>query len=121
MTENWLFRNAILENSMHLQWILPSSIGMVAAIGPHLERRISRVIDASGMLASPLFIDPHHHLDCAFLSEPPNLSGTLEEAIQINARLKVSRSDEDVYENACRALQMAVAEWHGLDSQPHRY
>ena len=35
-------------------------------------------------------------------------AGTLEEAIQINARIKQSRSDEDVYEKACRALSMAL-------------
>jgi cytosine deaminase len=40
--------------------------------------------------------------------EPPNLSGTLEEAIHINARLKVDRTEEDVYEKACRALDLAL-------------
>src|SRR4030042_6096771 len=60
------------------------------------------------MLASPLFIDPHHHLGWCFLSGPPNLSGTLEEAIQINACLKVSRSDTEVSENAYRALRLAL-------------
>jgi len=107
MPENWLFRHVILEKSA-----TPVDIaiheGKIAEIGLGLAEEGSRVVDASGMLASPLFIDPHHHLDCAFLSEPPNLSGTLEEAIQLNARLKVSRSDEDIYENACRALRMAV-------------
>src|SRR4030042_2605408 len=105
--ESWLFRNAWLENTT-----TPVDIaireGKIAEIGEGLSPEGSRVIDASGMLASPLFIDPHHHLDCAFLSEPPNLSGTLEEAIQINARLKESRSDQDVFEKACRALQLAV-------------
>ena len=107
MHENWLFRNVILENSAS-----PVDIairhGRVAEIGPGLAAGGSRVVNASGMLASPLFIDPHHHLDCAFLSDPPNLSGTLEEAIRINARLKISRSDEDIFEKACRALQMAL-------------
>src|SRR4030067_928187 len=102
MHENWLFRNVILENSAS-----PVDIairhGRVAEIGPGLAAGGSRVVNASGMLASPLFIDPHHHLDCAFLSDPPNLSGTLEEAIRINARLKISRSDEDIFKKACRA------------------
>jgi cytosine deaminase len=107
MHENLLFRNAILENTAS-----PVDIAIrksrIAKIGPGLAAEGSRVIDTNGMLASPLFIDPHHHLDCAFLSEPPNQSGTLEEAIQTNAHLKVSRSDEDIYEKACRALRMAL-------------
>ncbi len=82
---------------------------------------VARLWMRSGMLASPLFIDPHHHLDCAFLSEPPNLSGTLEEAIQINARLKQSRSDQDIFEKACRRIADGRPKWHRLDAQPHRY
>ena len=105
--ESWLFRNAWLENTT-----TPVDIaireGKIAEIGEELSQEGIHVIDASGMLASPLFIDPHHHLDCAFLSEPPNLSGTLEEAIQINARLKVNRSDTEVSENAFRALRIAL-------------
>ncbi|OGN93838.1 MAG: hypothetical protein A2Z71_05115 [Chloroflexi bacterium RBG_13_50_21] len=107
MTENWLFHNALLENSS-TPVDIAIRLGKVADIGPGLDLADCQVVDAGGMLASPLFIDPHHHLDCAFLSEPPNLSGTLEEAIQINARLKESRSDQDVFEKACRALQLAV-------------
>jgi cytosine deaminase len=107
MPEDLLFRNIILENTSSRVDIAIRA-GLVSQIGPDLNAEASRVVDASGMLASPLFIDPHHHLDCAFLSEPPNLSGTLEEAIQINARLKVSRSDKDIYENACHALRMAL-------------
>ena len=107
MTENWLFRNALLENSS-TPVDIAVRLGKVAGIGPGLDLADCQVMDVDGMLASPLFIDPHHHLDCAFLSEPPNLSGTLEEAIQINARLKESRSEQDVFEKACRALQLAV-------------
>jgi len=107
MTENWLFRNALLENSS-TPVDIAVRLGKVADIGAELDMADYQVVDTGGMLASPLFIDPHHHLDCAFLSEPPNLSGTLEEAIQINARLKESRSEQDVFEKACRALQLAV-------------
>ena len=107
MPENLLFRNAILESST-----IPVDIairaGTISAIGSGLPAGDFNVIDVNGMLASPPFIDPHHHLDCAFLSEPPNLSGTLEEAIQINARLKINRSARDVYEKASRALHMAL-------------
>jgi cytosine/creatinine deaminase len=107
MPEDLLFRNVILENTA-ARVDIAIRAGVVAEISPDLPTQGRRVIDASGMLASSLFIDPHHHLDCAFLSEPPNLSGTLEEAIQINARLKVNRSVEDMYDNACHALRMAL-------------
>jgi cytosine deaminase len=107
MAENTLFRNVHLENSSSPVDIAVR-IGRVAEIGSGLDPAGFHVVDARGMLASPLFIDPHHHLDTAFLSEPPNLSGTLEEAIKINACLKGVRSDQDIYEKACRALHMAV-------------
>jgi cytosine deaminase len=107
MADQWLIRHVFVED-------YPSPLdiairhGRVAEIGSILDAQGCQVIDGSGMLASPLFIDPHHHLDCAFLCEPPNLSGTLEEAIHINAQLKASRSDADVFEKACRALLMAL-------------
>jgi len=107
MLENWLFHNVLLENTTSPVDIAICA-GVVADIGEGLIAQGSQVVDASGLMASPLFIDPHHHLDCAFLSDPPNISGTLEEAIQINARIKESRSDQDIYEKACRALRMAL-------------
>jgi cytosine deaminase len=107
MPENWLIRQVCLEN-----YNTPMDIairdGKVAEIGKNLDGEGCQFVNGSGMLASPLFIDPHHHLDCAFLNEPPNLSGTLNEAIRINAQLKANRSDADVYEKACRALNMAL-------------
>ena len=107
MHEDWLFQNVLLEN-----YPAPVDIairaGLVAEIGQGLSAQGSRVVDASGMLASPPFIDPHHHLDCAFLNEPANISGTLEEAIQINAHIKEFRSDEDVFKKASRALRLAL-------------
>jgi len=106
-SQNWLIRNLRLENSVspvdvHIQE------GKIAAIGAGLPAQNCQELDAAGMLGSPLFIDPHHHLDCAFLIEPTNQSGTLLEAIEINARIKASRTPEDIYAKACRALQLAV-------------
>jgi len=106
-SQNWLIRNLRLENSVspvdvHIQE------GKIAAIGAGLPAQNCQELDAAGMLGSPLFIDPHPHLDCAFLIEPTNQSGTLLEAIEINARIKASRTPEDIYAKACRALQLAV-------------
>ncbi len=102
-----IFRNAHIEGIAHAVDIVISG-NCVHAIEPHFSGAGVQEYDASGLLASPPFIDAHHHLDCAFLSEPPNCSGTLEEAIAINARLKASRPASEVYEKACRALEMAL-------------
>jgi len=82
--------------------------GTITAIEPHLSGSAQQEIDAAGLLASPPFIDAHHHLDCAFLCEEVNHSGTLEEAIAINARIKHERSAEELFEKACRALDEAL-------------
>jgi cytosine/creatinine deaminase len=87
----------------------------IAAIGNNLPAPADPANDiaASGMMASPLFIDPHHHLDCAYLDEYINHSGTLEEAIEINARIKDDRPAEEIYAKACRALTEALANGTG--------
>jgi cytosine deaminase len=69
------------------------------------------VIDGSGMLATAPFIDAHHHLDCAHLSEYQNQTGTLAEAIEINARITPDRSATEVAAKASRALEEALV--HG--------
>jgi cytosine deaminase len=107
-----VFRKILLEgHDTHLD--IGIRAGLIAAIGNDLPAPENHAndIDASGLLASPLFIDPHHHLDCAYLDEYVNHSGTLEEAIQINARIKDSRPAEEIYNKACRALTEALA--HG--------
>jgi cytosine deaminase len=88
---------------------------LIAAIGHDLPapNDPANDIKASGLLVSPLFIDPHHHLDCAYLDEFVNQSGTLEEAIEINARIKDDRPAEEIYTKACRALTEALANGTG--------
>jgi cytosine deaminase len=102
-----VFRNTHLEDST-----APADIaiagGRIAAVEAHYPGAGAVEIDAAGLMASPPFIDAHHHLDCAFLCEPVNRSGTLAEAIEINARIKTGRSPEEVYAKACRALEAAL-------------
>ena len=38
----------------------------IAAIEPRLDAEASRVIDATGNLVSPPFVDPHFHMDGRF-------------------------------------------------------
>lgn len=82
--------------------------GKVAAIESGFAGTADREIDAAGLLASPPFIDAHHHLDCAFLCERVNHSGTLEEAIAINASVKHDRPHRELVDKACRALDEAL-------------
>ena len=70
--------------------------------------RASETIDGSGMMATPPFVDAHHHLDCAHLFEFENQSGTLAEAIEINARITPGRSAAEVADKASRALEEAL-------------
>ena len=107
-----VFRDLTIEGSdTHLD--IGVQAGVISAIGRNLPapKKPANDILASGTLASPLFIDPHHHLDCAYLDEYINHSGTLEEAIEINANVKNTRLTEEVYTKACRALSEALS--HG--------
>ena len=102
-----VFRNAHLESA-------PDAIdlaidgGRIVALESAFSGHGSQEVDARGLMASPPFIDAHHHLDCAFLSEPPNRSGTLDEAIRIHAGLKAGRSATEILRNACLALDQAL-------------
>jgi len=107
LQNHWIIRNARLETTEN-PVDLEIRDGRIAAIGPGLPGQGCPLIDAAGMLASPPFIDPHHHLDCAFLIEPTNQTGTLEEAIETNARIKADRSDREIFSKACAALQLAL-------------
>ncbi|WP_336491584.1 amidohydrolase family protein [Methylobacterium nigriterrae] len=66
-------------------------------------------IDAGGRAALPGFIEPHLHLEKAFLHRRlPARSGTLEEAIRVTGILKAKQEREDVLERSRRVLDMAV-------------
>jgi cytosine/creatinine deaminase len=104
---SWIIHNARLETSDQL-FDLELRGGKIIQIGSNLACPGCQELDVAGMLASPLFIDPHHHLDCAYLIEPTNQSGTLEEAIKTNARIKAGRRDEDIFEKTCKALGQAL-------------
>lgn len=105
-----IFQNALLEGNSDLT-DLGIRNGRIDVIQPNLPTRARNICDVKGMMASPLFIDPHQHLDCAFFSEHVNQSGTLKEAIEINALYKESRSYSEVYDYACAALEQAL--YHG--------
>ena len=104
---NLVFRSAQLEGTTAPVDIAIDD-GIIIAIEPHYEGQGDVEYDARGLMGSPPFIDPHHHLDCAYLIEPVNRSGTLAEAIQINAQIKAQRSYQEILDNACLALEQAL-------------
>jgi cytosine deaminase len=68
-------------------------------------------IDAAGRLVVPGFVEPHIHLDKAFIRPDVrvNRSGTLMEAIEIIWDKKRTYTVEEVAERACRVIESAAA------------
>lgn len=69
-----------------------------------------RVIDATGGLVCPSFVDPHLHLDLAYSLDlvPENVSGTLVEAIGLWSEAKRTITAEQTRERAIRAIKAEV-------------
>ena len=74
----------------------------------------SEELDAQGCLALPAFIDPHIHLDKVLVIDRirPNVSGTLQEAIEILWEAKSRYTTEDVKSRARKVIEMEVK--HGV-------
>ncbi|MFC2048726.1 amidohydrolase family protein [Elusimicrobiota bacterium] len=68
------------------------------------------IIDASGKLVTPSFIDPHLHMDKALIAEEvrDNFSGTLAEAIEIIWDKKKNYTHEEVIDRASRVIKMGL-------------
>lgn len=83
--------------------------GRIAAIEAALPISAAQTIDAGGRAAIPGLLEPHIHLDKAFLHDRmPSLTGTLEEAIRVTGILKTQQDREDVLARSRRVLDMAV-------------
>jgi cytosine/creatinine deaminase len=88
--------------------------GRVAALGAGLppDAATAERIDASGRLLAPGLVDPHLHLDKAFLLDRlPGQVGSVREAIALTAALKHDFTPEDMRERSERVLRLA--ERHG--------
>jgi cytosine deaminase len=84
--------------------------GLIAAIDTTLPLDAAQTIDAGGRAAIPGLLEPHIHLDKAFLHDRmPSLTGTLEEAIRVTGILKTRQERDDVLARSRRVLDMAVA------------
>jgi len=81
----------------------------IAEIGK-IKAKARKEIDANGMLVSPAFIDPHIHLDKCMIGDNirPNVSGTLQEAIEIIWEKKRKYTVADVVKRAGEVIKLAT-------------
>jgi len=84
---------------------------IIAAIEPSIDGEAGRVVDASGCLVSPPFVDPHFHMDATLSYGIPriNASGTLLEGIALWGELKPLLTEEAVIERALAYCDWAVS------------
>lgn len=85
--------------------------GLIAAVEPNISAEAQEVIDATGYLVSPPFIDPHFHMDATLSLGTPrmNTSGTLLEGIALWGELKPIQSVDDIVHRALRYCDLAVS------------
>ncbi|HET9067980.1 MAG TPA: amidohydrolase family protein [Amaricoccus sp.] len=82
----------------------------IAAIG-RLDAEAGRVIDATGDLVSPPFVDPHFHMDATLSYGLPriNASGTLLEGIALWGELRQTATVEEMRDRALAYCDWAVS------------
>ncbi|MTD38660.1 amidohydrolase family protein [Erwinia sp. CPCC 100877] len=86
--------------------------GRISEIAPQISGEAKEVIEANGRVLIPGLVESHIHLDKALIADrEPNKSGTLQEAIQVTAKLKPTFTEADIYERAKKALEMIIS--HG--------
>ncbi len=103
-----LIQNVWIENATEVSDIRVTD-GKFEEIGPDLTPRPGEeVLDCTGTLVLPPFIESHVHLDtCLTAGEPVwNQSGTLFEGIQCWAMRKEMLSKQDVKDRVRRAVRM---------------
>lgn len=83
----------------------------IAALGDLAEASAGRVIDASGDLVSPPFVDPHFHLDAVLSYGQPriNASGTLLEGIALWGELRDTATVDEMIGRALAYCDWAVS------------
>ena len=84
----------------------------IAAVGPGIAVDAGEVIDATGRLVTPPFIDPHFHMDATLSLGLPrmNRSGTLLEGIALWGELRPTLTREALVERALRYCDLAVTQ-----------
>ncbi len=111
-----LIKNATLREKQY-----PVNIGISAGIITHIypsksdlntemEASAVNVIDAAENLVTPTFIEPHLHIDTAFISEKMhfNKTGILAETAEASWNAEKDYTTEDVMSRAQRVLEMGI-------------
>jgi len=103
-----LIKNALIVGQKGLKDIAIED-GKISKIGK-INAHASETIDAEGMLVSPAFIDPHIHLDKCMIGDTirPNVSGTLQEAIEIIWDTKRKYTVADIVKRAGGVIKLAT-------------
>jgi cytosine deaminase len=85
--------------------------GCIVEVGPNLDAKALREIDASDRLASPPFVDSHFHMDTTLSYGQPrvNASGTLLEGIELWGELKPHLTVESIKARAMQLCHWAIA------------
>ncbi|WP_371225456.1 amidohydrolase family protein [Roseovarius sp. 2305UL8-3] len=85
--------------------------GVIAAVEAGIAAEAAEMIDATGYLVSPPFVDPHFHMDATLSLGRPrmNVSGTLLEGIGLWGELKPLQTVDEIIERALRYCDLAVS------------
>ncbi len=83
----------------------------ITALATDLPRDAGQIIDATGDLVAPPFVDPHFHLDAALSYGTPriNASGTLLEGIDLWGELRDIATVDEMVERALTYCDWAVS------------
>jgi len=106
-----------IHNALHDELLEPIHLGIkdgkIALVSHEDIPPGDMVIDAKGAMVSPALIEPHFHIENALLWETDilNKSGTLREAIDIYAKVKVTLDTENIVRRASIVIHDAIA--HG--------
>lgn len=111
MTFDLIVRNATLPDG-RAGLDIACKDGRIAAVERGISAEAGRVVEASGHLVSPPFVDPHFHMDATLSLGIPRLnrSGTLLEGIALWGELKPLLTHEAVKERALRYCDLAVSQ-----------
>ena len=85
--------------------------GVIADIAPSISAEAGQTLDATGLLVSPPFVDPHFHMDATLSLGMPrmNVSGTLLEGIGLWGELKPILTLDGLVDRALRYCDLAVS------------
>ncbi|MDR3242222.1 MAG: cytosine deaminase [Lactobacillaceae bacterium] len=109
-----LIKQVSIENKPELQDIQIVD-GIITKISAHIQPNgDEQVIDATGKIVIPPFVDPHVHLDSTQTAGDPewNESGTLFDGIRIWSERKKTLTYTDAKERAIKTLRLQAE--HGL-------